>query len=281
MPPETTNAVAKAAGAMTATRDPTLRRRSKVPPRSMRSCSTERASSVRSRAISRRTASGLRLVVSAIAPPGERRPRQLRFRDRLLRNWRDTAPQPGGAGREQDGSQKYEAAADEQEREPGGEDVRERRGHGRKQEAEPEEREHAARDGQRRARAHRRDLLPYFERGQLALEPNERARVLGHLLDGCLHASVAALSVGGHGFASRSRGQARFLRKLLQLPAGTESVNPCSSRSGPTLATGPTNGGKPGIAIMAGSWRPSRRRPDRAAGASRKRSYARSSGRCC
>src|ERR671919_149178 len=234
MPPETTNAVAKAAGAMTATRDPTLRRRSKAPPRSMRSCSTERASSVRSRAISRRTASGLRLVVSAIAPPGERRPRQLRFRDRLLGNGRDTAPQPGGAGREQ-----------------------------------------------RRARAHRRDLLPYFERGQLALEPNERARVLGHLLDGCLHASVAALSVGGHGFASRLREQARFLRKLLQLPAGTESVNPCSSRSGPTLATGPTNGGKPGIAIMAGSWRPSRRGPDRAAGASRKRSCAPSSGRCC
>src|SRR5687767_14363800 len=145
MPPETTNAVANAAGAITAT---LLRRRSRVPPRSARSSSTARASSVRSCAISRRTISGLRVVVSAISPPAEGRPGQLRLRDRLLGNRRHAATKLRDADHERRDRNECEAGADDEEREPGGKYGRECCGQGREQEAEREECEHAARDEQ-------------------------------------------------------------------------------------------------------------------------------------
>src|SRR5687768_11400440 len=167
MPPDTTNAVAKAAGAMTATRDPSLRRRSKVPPRSARSCSTARASSVRSRAISRRTASGLRAAVSAIVPSAQGGACQLRLRDRLFRNGRHAAPKLRDADCEQESRDECEAGDDEKEREPGGERSRERGGDRRKQEAEREEGEDTARREQHHARAQGGDLPAHLERCQL------------------------------------------------------------------------------------------------------------------
>src|SRR5918999_1433774 len=152
--------------------------------------------------MSRRTTSGLR-AVSAMAPSDEGSARQLCLRDRLLGNRWHAATESRHADREEQAREERESPGDDEEREPGGHRRRESGRDRREQEAERKEREDAAGRDQHHAGAERGDLLAHLERRQLALEPNERSRVLRDLVHARLHAPVGALSADGHGYASR------------------------------------------------------------------------------
>src|SRR5262245_19726418 len=101
---------------------------------SARSVSTASASWLRSASISRRTCSAVRLLPAIALERGLCR---LRLRDRLLRHRGRALLDLGAGDQRADRGQDEEAEHDDQEREPGVEERRERRGNRREQEPEP------------------------------------------------------------------------------------------------------------------------------------------------